>query len=121
MAKILVVDDEKMICEEFRDLLQEEGNEVDIATGGLEALEKVRQSHYDLVFLDVLMPRMEGREVFEQMKKIRQIPVAIMSGYMPPNKEKEVLALGAVACLRKPLDLAQVRKLVEQVKANKTN
>ena len=121
MIKILVVDDEKLICEEFQDILQEDGDQVDVAYSGLEALEKVKESQYDLVFLDVLMPRMEGREAFEKIRKISEVPIAIMSGYMPPNKEKEVLALGAVACLRKPLDLARVRSLVGAIKAQKAN
>ena len=115
MGKILIIDDEKMICEEFRDLLEEEQHSVDIAFNGEQALEKVRQAKYDLVFLDVLMPRMEGREVFEEIKKISSVPVAIMSGYIPPNKEREVLGLGAVACLKKPLDLKQVKNLVHSV------
>lgn len=120
MAKILIVDDEKMICEEFRDLLAEENHEVDIALDGEEALKKVRGGEYDLVFLDVLMPRLEGRQVFEEIKKISRVPVAIMSGYMPPNKEKEVLTLGAVACLKKPLDLARVRSLVKSVETRRS-
>lgn len=112
MAKILVVDDEKNICEEFREILEEENHQVDIALQGEEAIEKVRENDYDLVFLDVLMPRMEGREVFEAMRQIRPVRVVIMSGYMPPYKEREILALGAVACLTKPLSLDKVRKLL---------
>ncbi len=119
MAKILVVDDEKMICEEFSTLLQEENHEVDTALGGEEALRKVQDKEYDLVFLDVLMPRMEGREVFERIKKISKVPVVIMSGYMPPNKEKEVLALGAIACLKKPLDLGRIRGIVRSIAEKK--
>ena len=68
-----------------------------------------------MIFLDVLMPRMEGREVFERIKKITKVPVAIMSGYLPPNKEKDILALGAVACFRKPLDLARIRSLIKSL------
>ena len=115
MARILIVDDEKIICEEFREILEEEKHEVDTATNGEEALSKVREKDYDIVFLDVVMPHMEGREVFEAIKKIRPVPVAIMSGYMPPNKEREVLALGAIACLAKPLDLARVKSLLRNV------
>lgn len=115
MAKILVVDDEKMICEEFQDILMEDGHEVDSAFNGMDAIEKVKLKEYDLVFLDVLMPRMEGREAFEKIKEVSKVPVAIMSGYIPANKEREILALGAVACFKKPLDLAKVRSLVTQV------
>jgi len=113
MAKILVVDDEKFICEEFRDLLEEDGHEVEIALNGADALRKVAEKPYDLVFLDVLLPRMEGRQVFEEMRKFSKVPVVFMSGYLPPNKEKEALNLGALACLKKPLDLDHVKKLIE--------
>ena len=119
MAKILVVDDEKLICEEFQELMQEDGHEVDIAANGMEALQKVKGHAYDIVFLDVLMPRMEGRETFENIKKISGTPVAIMSGYIPPHKEKEILALGAVAVLKKPLDLGQVKRLIESLQRRK--
>ena len=114
MAKILVVDDEKMIGEEFRDLLTEEGHDVDMATSGSEGLQKFQEKVYDLVFLDVLMPRMEGREVFEAMKKIRgaAVPIVIMSGYLPANKETDILKMGAMSCLRKPLDLDRVRDII---------
>ena len=119
MAKILIVDDEKEICEEFRDILQEDGHDVDVALNGIDGLAKIEQTPFDLIFLDVLMPRMEGREVFEKIKKIRNVPVAIMSGYIPPFKEKEILDLGAVACFKKPLDLGQVKKLIESIKSKK--
>ena len=119
MAKVLVVDDEEMICEEFRDILEEDHHIVDTARNGHEAIHKVQAQHYDLIFLDVLMPRMEGREVFEKIKKISQVPVAIMSGYLPPNKEKEILSLGAIACFKKPLDLDRIKKLLSSIKEKK--
>jgi DNA-binding NtrC family response regulator len=117
--KILVVDDEPMICEEFKDILQDDGNEVDTALGGHEALKKVAEKEYDLVFLDVLMPKMEGREAFEEIKKISKVPVAIMSGYIPANKEREILASGVIAVFKKPLDLERVRSLVNSIKTQK--
>ncbi len=120
MAKILVVDDEKLICEEFKAILQEEGHDVDTAYNGMEGLEKIKAQQFDIVFLDVLMPRMEGREAFEKIKQISQVPVVIMSGYIPPNKEREILALGAVAVLKKPLDLNRVRNLVQQIQSPKS-
>jgi DNA-binding response OmpR family regulator len=115
VAKILIVDDEKMICEEFRDILQEDAHEVDVAFNGEEAITKVQDHSYDLVFLDVLMPRMEGSEVFARIRKISEVPIAIMSGFLPPHKEKEIIERGAVACFRKPLDLGKVKKLVQSV------
>ncbi|MFZ5802614.1 MAG: response regulator [Candidatus Omnitrophota bacterium] len=116
--KILIVDDEKSICEEFRDILHDEGHDVQIALNGMEALEKVGREEFEVVFLDVLMPRMEGREVFEKIHAInKKVQVVIMSGFLPPNKERDILDLGALACLRKPLDLNQVRTLLKSVQS----
>ena len=119
MAKVLIVDDEEDICQEFSEILIEEGHHTDTASSGEEALQKVEENQYDIVFLDVLMPRMEGRQIFEEIKKRSKVSVAIMSGYMPPNKEKEVLALGAIACLKKPLELERVRSLLRLVESRK--
>lgn len=115
MAKVLIVDDEQEICREFQKVLEDENHQVDIAFDGPSALQKVKAQPFDIVFLDVLMPKMEGREVFEEIKKIKEVPVAIMSGYIPPHKEREILSLGAVACLRKPLDLKRVKSLMDSI------
>lgn len=114
MAKILIIDDEKGVCEEFSELLRDEHHEVDTALNGAEGLEKARTAGYDLIFLDVLMPKMEGREALELIKKACQTPVVIMSGYLPSHKEKEIIQAGALACLKKPLDLSQVYGLIEK-------
>ena len=119
MAKILIVDDEKDVCDEFKGILQEESHDVDVATNGKDALENIQDTEYDLVFLDVLMPHMEGREVFEAIRKLSRVPVAIMSGYLPPNKESEVMALGAIGCFKKPLDLKRVMDLIKFVESQK--
>jgi len=121
VAKVLIVDDEVELCEEFSRLLSDEAHEVDIAENGFVALEKFSKSAYDVVFLDVLMPRMEGREVLEAIRQKSKTPVAIISAYLSPDKEKEALRLGAVACFRKPFDMKAVRKLISQVTAQKEN
>lgn len=118
MAKVLIVDDEAMICEEFRDILQDEGHEVEVAMNGFEALHKIEETPYDIVFMDVLMPRMEGRELLEKMKKIRKVPIVVMSGYLPAASEQDILSKGALACLSKPLDLERVKSLIEQAKSS---
>ncbi len=119
MSKVLIVDDEQSICEEFRDILQEDGHEVELAHNGPDGIQKVQEQDFDLIFLDVLMPRMEGREVFEKIKQIKSIPVVIMSGFLPANKEKDILSLGAIACLRKPLDLTKVKDILAEVAEKK--
>jgi DNA-binding response OmpR family regulator len=115
VAKILIVDDEKMICEEFREILQEDNHEVDTAFNGEEALHKIQEKQYDLVFLDVLMPKMEGNEVFSRIRQMNNVPVAFMSGFIPSHKEKEIIARGAIACFKKPLDLGRIKKLIQSI------
>ena len=114
MAKILIIDDEKDVCDSFSGVLREEHHEAESALNAHDGLEKLRTHSYDLVFLDVLMPRMEGREALEKIKEICNTPVVVMSGYLPPNKEKEILRAGAFASLKKPLDLKQVFVLIEK-------
>lgn len=114
MARILVIDDEIGICEEFSQVLKGENHEVDTALNGLEGLEKIHSQEYDIIFLDVLMPKMEGREALEAIKKITPTPVVIMSGYLPPNREQEIIRAGAMASLKKPLDLYRVFELIEK-------
>lgn len=114
MAKILIIDDEKSVLEEFSSVLREETHEVDTAQSGAAGIEKAQTGNYDLIFLDVLMPKMEGREALEKLKGTCSTPVVIMSGYLPSHKEEEVLKTGAFACLKKPLVLSQVFGLIEK-------
>lgn len=114
MARILIIDDEKGVCDEFASILQEENHEVNTALNAQEGLEKLRTQTYDLIFLDVLMPKMEGREALDQIKKVCDTPVVIMSGYLPSHKEKEIISAGAFSSLKKPLDLSKVFGLIEK-------
>lgn len=115
--RLLIVDDEKLICEEFRETLEQEGYEVDWALTGREGLQKVRTRDYGLVFLDASMPSMDGYKVFDKIRDFSQVPVAFITGFVPANREKEVLRKGALACMQKPLDLKQVKSLVQGVAA----
>lgn len=113
--KLLIVDDEKMICEEFRETLEHEGYEVDCALNGKEGLRKIQSNHYNLVFLDSSMPIMDGKKVLERIRHFSRVPVALITGFLPESQEKEVLRLGAMVCLRKPLDLGRVKSLIHTV------
>jgi len=115
MVKILMVDDEKEICEEFRETLEQKGFEVDVAASGKDGLLKIRQNRYDLVLLDESMPGMEGDKVFEYLREFSKVPVAFVSGFLTPTKERKVMSMGAVKCLRKPLELDEVKSLVQTV------
>jgi len=105
MARILVVDDEEGIRRILRQVLEYEGHEVAIASGGGEALNSFQQSRPDLTLLDVKMARMDGLEVLAQMRAIDGAAVVIMiSGHGSIETAVEATRRGAYDFLEKPLD-----------------
>ena len=69
MAKrVLVVDDEKLIVKGIRFSLEQDGMEVDCAYDGEEALEMAQQNHYDIILLDIMLPKLTGLEVCQQIR-----------------------------------------------------
>jgi len=70
--KILIVDDEENIRILFKEELEEEGYEIDVASNGYEALEKIKKSPFDLVVLDIKMPGMDGIQTLNEIKKINK-------------------------------------------------
>ena len=95
--------------------MEHEGYEVDCALNGKEGLKKIQANHYSLVFLDSSMPVMDGKKVLERIRHFSPVPVALITGFLPESQEKEVLRLGAMVCLRKPLDLDRVKSLIHTV------
>ena len=74
--KILVVDDEKLIVKGIRFSLEQEGMEVDCAYDGEEALNKAKENQYDMILLDIMLPKMTGLEVCQQIREFSDVPVA---------------------------------------------
>ena len=70
MTKILVIDDERSIRNSMKDILQYEGHEVVLAENGMEGLVSVKSEKPDIVFCDIKMPKMEGIEVLERIKRV---------------------------------------------------
>lgn len=110
-----------MICEEFRETLEQEGHRVDCALNGKEGLQKIQHNDYNLVFLDSSMPFMDGKKVLQRIRGFSRVPVALITGFLSESKEKEILHLGAMACLRKPLDLDRVKSLIHTVVRSTSN
>src|SRR5689334_5331018 len=103
MAKVLVADDERSICEAFGLLLEAEGHTALVASTGEEAMRLVSSARPDLVFLDVRMPDMDGIAV---LKEIRQsdpkLPVVVMTAYGTLETASEALRNEAFDYLGKP-------------------
>lgn len=68
MAKILIVEDDKLLLEVYAETLKAEGYEIDTAGDGEIALEKMKQGGYDLVLLDIMLPKINGLEIMQQIK-----------------------------------------------------
>jgi len=102
-GSVLVVDDEPRYVNSLRQILQMHGCRVECAIGGAEALEKVRKRAFDVIFLDLVMPGISGRDVLAQvMQSKRDTVVVIVSGTDSVKEATEALRRGAQDFLRKP-------------------
>ncbi len=103
--KIMVVDDDDNILEVFRDIFTDSQFEVFTALNGPAAIAEFQHQRYDLAFIDILMPGMNGLEVLEALLQINPDFVAIMiSGFRDETKLEEALKIGAKYYLYKPFD-----------------
>lgn len=118
--KILIIDDEQGIRDLFRFMLEPQGFEVFTANDGLEGVGMVRKDSYDIIFLDVHMPKMQGPEALSIIKQVRpDQTVVIFSSSSDPNFafEKKAKKLGAYTCLYKPVNIDDIMKTIENALA----
>ncbi|MFZ2391985.1 response regulator [Rhodoferax sp.] len=105
LRKVLVVDDDPVVGKSFnRVLSHDKGYVVITAQNAAEALERLREQEYDVVFTDIKMPGMDGVELTERVKASRPwTPVVIITGYGTPANEQRAKAAGVSDFMRKPL------------------
>ena len=104
LHKVLVVDDDPVVGKSFNRVLSEKGYLVVTAQNAHEALKRIREEEYDVVFTDIKMPGMDGIELAERVKARRPwTPVVIVTGYGSTSNEERAKAAGVSAFLRKPL------------------
>lgn len=116
--RVLVADDEKNIRESFRWLLEQDGHQVVLCEDGQEALEKATREQLDVVFLDVMMPRMGGLEALERIRQMYpQLKVFMVSGQSDIATAVVATKMGAYDFMEKPLNpdriLLEMKKLAE--------
>jgi len=119
MAKILVIDDQKSIRNTLKDILENEGHEVDTAEDGVDGLAKFSDNKYDLVLSDIKMPNMDGMEVLEKIKAAESDTAVIMiSGHGNIDTAVDAIKKGAYDFIVKPPDLNRllitIRNAVER-------
>lgn len=110
MGKILIVDDEQNILDVLSLVLTSEEHEVDVALDGFAAIDKVKSKKFDLVLLDIKMPRMDGLEVLERIIQIDKSLIVIMiSGHGNFETAVEATKMGAYNYIQKPPDLDELK------------
>ena len=106
MAKILIVDDDRSIRRTLRDILEFEKYAVDEAEDGLTCLVKVKQEKYDVIILDIKMPKMDGMDAIDRLQELcPDVPVIMISGHGDIDTAVEAVKKGAFDFLSKPPDL----------------
>ena len=115
MSKILIIEDEAAIRRVLAKILSEESDTyiVEDAEDGLQGLEKIKNNDYDLVLCDIKMPKMDGVEVLEAVKKIKpEIPMVMISGHGDMETAIQTMRLGAFDYISKPPDLNRLLNTV---------
>jgi DNA-binding NtrC family response regulator len=106
MAKILIVDDEASIRNTLREILEFEKYDVDEANDGIQCLGKLKKSKYDVVIMDIKMPKMDGMEALERVQTISSdTPVIMISGHANIDTAVDAVKKGAFDFISKPPDL----------------
>jgi two-component system response regulator HydG len=117
-ASILVVDDESAMRKTLSLILTAKGYTVTTARDGAEAIARVKEQPFDVIFLDIVMPLMDGVAVLKQIKTVRpEATVIMMTAYAVEELVRQALAGGANGILHKPLDMDEIIALVEKARA----
>ena len=121
--KILVVDDDAIVIASCRRILEADGYEVTTARSADEALETVRKDTFDLLLIDVKMPKHDGLFLMREIRKdMPQVPIVVMSGYPTPETIADVMKAGAAEFIPKPFrpdDLARTVREALELESNR--
>ena len=109
MARVLVVDDEKLIIKGIRFSLEQDGFEVDCAYDGEEAIELAKKTEYDIVLLDVMLPKHDGFEVCQAIREFSDMPVIMLTAKGGDMDKILGLEYGADDYISKPFNILEVK------------
>ncbi len=113
--KVLVVDDEKLIVKGIRFSLEQDGMEVDCAYDGEEALEMAKKTTYDVVLLDVMLPKLTGFEVCQQIREFSDMPVIMLTAKGDDMDKILGLEYGADDYITKPFNILEVKARIKAI------
>ena len=113
--KVLVVDDEKLIVKGLRFSLEQDDMEVDCAYDGEEALEMVKRKEYDMILLDVMLPKYDGFEVCRQIRDFSDVPVIMLTAKGEDMDKILGLEYGADDYITKPFNILEVKARIKAI------
>ena len=113
--KVLVVDDEKLIVKGVRFSLEQDGMEVDCAYDGEEALEKIRANEYDIVLLDIMLPKLDGFQVCQQVREFSDVPILMLTAKGDDMDKILGLEYGADDYITKPFNILEVKARIKAI------
>lgn len=113
--KVLVVDDEKLIVKGIRFSLEQDGMSVDYAYDGEEALEAAHRIRYDVILLDVMLPKMSGFEVCQQIREFSDVPIIMLTAKGDDMDKILGLEYGADDYITKPFNILEVKARIKAI------
>lgn len=113
--KVLVVDDEKLIVKGIRSSLEQDGMEIDCAYDGEEALEKAKQTEYDMILLDLMLPKLSGFEVCQQIREFSNVPIVMLTAKGEDMDKILGLEYGADDYITKPFNILEVKARIKAI------
>ena len=115
MARVLVVDDEKLIVKGIRFSLEQDGMEVDCAYDGEEAIEMAKAKEYDMVLLDVMLPEHDGFEVCQAIREFSEMPIIMLTAKGGDMDKILGLEYGADDYITKPFNILEVKARIKAI------
>ena len=113
--KVLIVDDEKLIVKGIRFSLEQDDMEVECAYDGEEALEKVKDYQYDLILLDIMLPKLTGLEVCQQIREFSDVPIVMLTAKGDDMDKIMGLEYGADDYITKPFNILEVKARIKAI------
>ena len=113
--KVLVVDDEKLIVKGIRFSLEQDGMEVDCAYDGEEALNMVKDKEYDIILLDLMLPKLNGLEVCQQICEFSNVPIVMLTAKGEDMDKILGLEYGADDYITKPFNILEVKARIKAI------
>ena len=113
--KVLIVDDEKLIVKGIRFSLEQDDMEVDVAYDGEEAVEKARANSYDIILLDLMLPKLDGLQVCQLVREFSDVPIVMLTAKGEDMDKILGLEYGADDYITKPFNILEVKARIKAI------